>query len=150
MANVLNETRLKSLRALLRVEAATLFFSGILFFFNQKSTITALVAVNVQSVGSTHASAILDELHPIFALTSLVMVAAGIKLYYMAQSATDPALKRISFLLIAIYAGEALTLISAPKTHKQLLVVVTSVLAIFCALHLAQIGALFVKKVKKA
>jgi len=117
MESVLTTTRIKPSRIFFRIEAGIFLVAGAIGVFNINLFIKALIgSKSYQAVETNPLSrGVLTALHPFFQVFLLLAMVLGVTMFYVAQAAIDPALKRISFILIFLYVALVLVLLNSSK-----------------------------------
>jgi hypothetical protein len=117
MESVLTTTRIKLSRTFFRIEACIFLIGGVFGLLNVNLLVKGLVGgKNYQVIeGNPISRGELKALHPVLMLFLILVAVLGVVLFYVAQAAIDPALKRISFIFIFLYFAILLILWSSPK-----------------------------------
>jgi hypothetical protein len=157
MESVLTTTNIKTTRMLFRIESAFLILGGVFGAFNVNLVIKWLIgheaytSFNVDPLASKELSAI----HPFIQFFFMLVIILGVAIFYVAQAAIDPALKRISFIYIFLYligvgilynASKINNVHTSPTFTLQALVVVFTLFLLF---HTYEVLTIFQRRVMR-
>jgi len=105
MESVLDTTTVGISRVLFRIESALLIAGGIFGVFNTDLLVKKLVGASAISTFTSDPIGRVEfaTMHHLIQFLLLLVIVLGVAIFYIAQAAIDPAIKRVSFLYIFLY-----------------------------------------------
>jgi hypothetical protein len=157
MESVLTTTRIKTSRLIYRIEAGILFVGGLLAAVNVNSLLKLVIGSHTfAAFGQTRSGVEAFEiLHPVIQILFLILAILGASIFYLAQAAIDPGLKRISFVYIFFYLTINLILIHGLRlAHEQhtpevFFIVLFVLFLLFFLFHTVEILAIVKRRVMR-